>query len=85
MLALLIKRGLKASTMPGYICAMREDPIARGYGVIVFKKENLTKAIHRGKSNLEASSSKSEKAEITVDLIKKPTSRSSASRGKSSA
>ena len=70
VLAILINRGLKSSTMRGYICAMIKDHMNRGYGTEVFKKDNLSKAILRGKSNM-ALSSKEEKAERMVDLIRK--------------
>ena len=55
--------------MRGYICATKEDHIARGFGTKVFGKDNLSKDILEGKSNMEALSPKVEREEISVELM----------------
>ena len=64
VLAILIKRCLKTSTMRGYVCPMQEEQIAKGYST------NLAKVILKGKSNQEATSPKVERAGISVELMK---------------
>ena len=58
VLPLLIKRDQKTSTMRDYICTMRESHIAKGYSAAVLEEYNMVKAILKGSSNQEATSSK---------------------------
>ena len=58
VLAILIRRGLKTSTMRGYLASMREDQITRGLTIKVFEKDQLSRAILSGKNNMEAFSPK---------------------------
>ena len=56
--------------MWGFIFEFGESHISKGYSTEVFKY-NLAHVLLKGKSNLEAASQKEERAEVTIDLMKK--------------
>ena len=70
VIAILLKKGLKTSTMLNYICALRESHIAKDYSIKVFEKNNLDGKINidlikRLKANLQRHPSSMEDRRMT--------------------
>ena len=70
IVACLIERKLKATTIEGYIASLKQAHIVRGLGINIFD-DPLVKAVARGLKNKEALEPKKEKIVVTAEMLRR--------------
>ena len=70
IMACLVEKGLKATTIEGYIASLKQAHVVRGLGGEVFD-DPLVKAAVKGMKNREALEPKREKVTVTIDMLKR--------------
>ena len=70
IMACLVEKGLKATTIEGYIASLKQAHVVRGLGGEVFD-DPLVKAAVKGMKNREALEPKKEKVTVTIDMLKR--------------
>ena len=70
ILALLIRKGLKTSTLRSYICAMRNEHKAKGYITYTLDNCELSKDILKGSANRESTSPKLDRALVDIKMMR---------------
>ena len=70
IVACLIERKLKATTIDGYVASLKQAHVVRGFGTTIFD-DPFVKAVSKGLKNKEALEPKREKVVVTAEMMRR--------------